>query len=134
MVAPDANGATIESLRAAHERALAPGAQQYQLIDALLTLARGQAGPTEHEPFDQADLARKILSHQQPEAQRQSLTLHAALSPAPTAGSSRLAAQLAANLIDNALRHNLPGGQADVITQTRAFTWFVPQRFVPQQC
>ena len=36
--------ASIESLRAAHERVLASGAQQQQLIDALLTLARGQAG------------------------------------------------------------------------------------------
>ena len=36
--------ASIGSLRAAHERVLASGAQQQHLIDALLTLARGQAG------------------------------------------------------------------------------------------
>jgi signal transduction histidine kinase len=39
-------GATVESLSTAHERVLAAGAEQEQLIDALLTLARGQAGPS----------------------------------------------------------------------------------------
>ena len=57
--------ASIESLRAAHERALASGAQQ-QLIDALLTLARGQAGLDQHEPFDLAGLVSKILADRQP--------------------------------------------------------------------
>jgi signal transduction histidine kinase len=111
--------ASIESLRAAHERVLAAGAQQDQLIDALLTLARGQAGLDRHEPFDLADLADRVLADRQPEAQGQNLTVHATLSPAPTAGSPRLAEHLAANLIDNALRHNLPGGQVEVITATR---------------
>jgi signal transduction histidine kinase len=112
--------ASIDSLRAAHERVLASGTQQNQLINALLILARGQAGLDKHEPFDLADLASNILSHCQPEAQRQNLTLHATLGPAPTTGSPRLAERLAANLIDNALRHNLPGGQVEVTTGTRA--------------
>jgi signal transduction histidine kinase len=112
-------GASIESLRAAHERVLAAGAQQHQLIDALLTLARGQAGLDKYEPFDLADLAGRVLADRQPEAQGQDLTVHATLSPAPTAGSPRLAERLAANLIDNALHYNLPGGQVEVITQTR---------------
>jgi signal transduction histidine kinase len=111
--------ATTESLRAAHERVLASGAQQDQLINALLTLARGQAGLDKHEPFDLADLACKILSHRQPESQRQNLTVHAALSPAPSAGSPRLAGHLVANLIDNALQHNRPGGHVEVSTQVR---------------
>lgn len=44
--------ASIESLRMAHERVLASGAQQEQLIEALLTPASGQAGLDRHEPFD----------------------------------------------------------------------------------
>jgi signal transduction histidine kinase len=46
--------ATVDSLRVAHERVLAAGAQQEHLIEALLTLARGQAGLVKHEPFDLA--------------------------------------------------------------------------------
>jgi signal transduction histidine kinase len=111
--------ASIESLRTAHERVLASGAQQQQLIDALLTLARGQAGLDKHEPFDLADLASKILAARQSEAQHRNLTLHAALGPAQATGSPHLAERLATNLIDNALRHNLPGGQIQVVTGTR---------------
>jgi signal transduction histidine kinase len=112
-------GASIQSLRAAHERVLASGAQQQHLIDALLTLARGQAGLDKHEPFDLAGLASNVLADRQPEVQRRNLRLRTTLGPALTVGSPQLAEQLAANLIDNALRHNLPGGQIEVITATR---------------
>jgi signal transduction histidine kinase len=112
-------GASIESLRAAHERVLAAGAQQQHLIDALLTLACGQAGLDKHEPFDLADLASKVLADRQHEAQHRNLTLRTILGPAPTVGSPQLAERLAANLIDNALRHNHPGGRVEVITWTR---------------
>ncbi len=111
--------ATIESLRAAHERVLASGAQQQQLVSALLTLARGQAGLNELEPFDLAELARKILGNLQADVECQNVTLHVALDPSPAAGSQQLAERLTANLISNALCHNLPGGRVEVTTQIR---------------
>ena len=112
-------GATIESLRTAHERVLASGAQQQQLIDALLTLARGQAGLDDREPFDLAAVTSHVLAARQPEAAYQNLMLQAALGPAPAAGSPGLVERLAANLVDNALRYNVPGGRVDIITGTR---------------
>ena len=111
-------GASTATLRAAHERVLASGAQQEQLIEALLTLARGQAGLDKQEPFDLAAVARQVLAARRSEADFQNLTLHASLGPAPTAGSPRLAERLAANLVDNALRHNMPGGRVNVTTTT----------------
>ena len=39
--------------------------------------------------------------------------------PAPTAGDPRLLERLIANLIDNAIRHNTPGGQLEITTGTR---------------
>jgi len=111
-------GASVESLRAAHERVLAAGVQQHQLIDALLTLARGQAGLDTQEPFDLAELVRSVLSSRQPEARRQNLTLRAALSQAPAAGSPYLVECLVANLIDNALRHNLPDGCVEISAES----------------
>jgi signal transduction histidine kinase len=111
-------GATIETLRAAHERVLASGAQQQQLIDALLTLARGQADLDKREPFDLAAVAGQVLAARRSEAEHRNLTLHAALDPASAAGSPRLAERLTANLVDNALRHNVPGGRVDVSTRT----------------
>jgi signal transduction histidine kinase len=112
-------GATTETLRAAHERVLASGAQQEQLIEALLTLARGQAGLDKQETLDLAALTRQVLAARRSEAEQRNLALHADLGPARAAGSPRLAERLAANLVDNALRHNVPGGRIEVTTSTR---------------
>jgi signal transduction histidine kinase len=111
--------ATIETLRAAHERVLASGAEQQLLIDALLTLARGQAGLDKPEPFDLGAVMSQVLAVRHVEAQDRKLTLCAALGPAPTTGSPHLAERLAANLVDNALRYNMPGGRVEVSTGTR---------------
>src|SRR5262249_59662408 len=116
---PAAPAATAETLRAAHERVLAAGAQQEQLIEALLTLARGQAGLGTREPFDLAELASQVLRARLPEAGLRGLDLHEALSAAPTAGDPRLAERLAANLVDNALNHNVAHGRIDVATEAR---------------
>jgi signal transduction histidine kinase len=112
--------ASIESLRNAHERVLASGAQQEQLIEALLTLARGQAGLDRHEPFDLAGVTGQILDSRRAEARYLGIDIRAAIRPAPLAGDPRLAERMVANLIDNALRHNEPGGWVDVTTGTRA--------------
>jgi signal transduction histidine kinase len=111
--------ATVESLSTAHQRVLVSGAEQEHLIDALLTLARGQAGIDQREPFDLAAVTSQVIAARQPEAARRNLTLHAELAPAPTSGSPSLAERLVANLIDNALRYNLPGGRVHVTTGTR---------------
>jgi signal transduction histidine kinase len=113
---PDADAA---SLRAAHERVLASGAQQEQILEALLTLTRGQAGLDKREPIDLAALAGHVLLTRQSEARDRQLHIHTALAPAPAAGDPRLAERLIANLVDNALRHNTPGGNVEVATGTR---------------
>jgi signal transduction histidine kinase len=112
-------GATADTLRTAHERVLASGAQQEQLIEALLTLARGQAGLDQQGAFDLAALTRRVLATRRSEAEYRNLTLHADLRPAPASGSPRLAERLAVNLVDNALRHNVPGGRINLTTSTR---------------
>jgi signal transduction histidine kinase len=113
---PDADAA---SLRAAHERVLASGAHQERIIEALLTLARGQAGLDKREPFDLGPLAGRVLLTRQAEAHDRQLDIHTALAPALAAGDPRLAERLIANLVDNALRHNAPGGHVEVVTGTR---------------
>jgi signal transduction histidine kinase len=111
--------ATVESLRAAHERVLAAGTQQERLINALLTLARGQAGIDRHHRFDLAELTMQILATRSTEATARGLDLHTTLRPAPTAGHPRLVERLIANLIDNAVHHNQPDGYIEVQTETR---------------
>jgi signal transduction histidine kinase len=112
-------GADFESLRAACERVLTSGAHQERILEALLTLSRGQAGLGKREPFDLATLAGHVLRSRQPDAQDRQLAIHSALAPAPATGDPRLAERLIANLADNALRHNVPGGSVEVVTGTK---------------
>jgi signal transduction histidine kinase len=113
---PDADS---ESLHAACARVLASGAHQERILEALLTLTRGQAGLDQREPFDLAALAGHALRARQADARDRQLAIHSALAPAPATGDPRLAERLIANLADNALRHNTPGGYVEVVTGTR---------------
>ena len=110
--------ASTESLRAAHERVLAAGAQQERIIESLLTLARGQAGLHRHDGFDLAGLAKQVLAARGVEAAARDIDLRTTLCPAPTGGDPRLVERLIANLVDNGLRHNHPNGHLDVRTET----------------
>ena len=107
---------TISSLQAACERVLVAEQQQERLIEALLTLARSQRGLDRREPLDLSQAASEVLQARDTEADRRRLRIDAALSPAPALGDPGLTERLAANLVDNALRHNVPGGWIKVLT------------------
>jgi signal transduction histidine kinase len=113
---PDAN---LASLRTAHERVLASEQHLEQMIDALLALTRGQAGLQRHEHLDLAALASKALLAREPEATGRDLDVRATLAPARTAGDPRLVERLIANLLDNAIRHNIPQGHVEITTGVR---------------
>jgi signal transduction histidine kinase len=113
---PDAN---FTSLRTAHERVLASEQQLEQMLDALLTLTRGQAGLERREQLDLAAIASQALRARDSEAAGRDLDVRATLATAPTNGDPRLLERLIANLIDNAIRHNAPGGHVDITTGTR---------------
>jgi signal transduction histidine kinase len=111
--------ATAESLRAAHERILASGEEQEQLIDALMTLSRVQGGALKSKPIELAALVARVLQTRQSEATARGVRIGTHLEPVRLQGDQRLIERLAANLIDNALRHNVPGGSVMVKTGTR---------------
>jgi signal transduction histidine kinase len=113
--------ATVASLRQSHERVLAAGEQQERLIEALLTLARSERGLAHREPFDLAVVAESVLAARSPELSDRGLALETELGPAPTLGEPHLAERLVANLVDNAIRHNLASqGSLRVTTVTIA--------------
>jgi signal transduction histidine kinase len=108
--------ATAESLRSTCQQVLALGEQQGRLIDALLTLASSQRGLDRRERFDLAEIARTAISNRKREAEARDLRVVADLAAAPADGDPGLAESLVANLVDNALRHNVRGGQIDIRT------------------
>ena len=107
---------TVETLRSTCEELVELSDRQERLIAALLTLANSQRGLEHPEPLDLADLTRKVILARQHEADRRGIRLTSKLAPAPATGDPSLAESLISNLIDNAIRHNLPGGQADITT------------------
>jgi signal transduction histidine kinase len=113
--------ATNGSLRLACERALAAGEQQERLIAAMLTLARGERGLDAFEPFDLGAVVADALDARRDEAQDRgvTVTVTADPGPAPALGDPRMAERLAANLADNAIRYNVPGGLVEVTTGRR---------------
>jgi signal transduction histidine kinase len=114
---PDASAAT---LRATCEQLVELSNQQERLIAALLTLASSERGVGQREPFDLADIAGKAVAARHADAERRGIRVDAALAAAPAAGDPRLAESLVANLLDNALRHNVAGGRVEISTARTA--------------
>ena len=112
-------GATAETLRSTCREVLVLGDQQERLIEALLTLASSERGVEQWEPFDLAAIAGKVIDDRRHGAERRGIRLDAALTAAPATGDPSLAEILVANLVDNAIRHNVPGGQVGIsVTMT----------------
>ncbi len=111
---------SAESLQAACERVLAAGEQQERLIEAMLTLARSQRGLDHREPLDLQGTVTEVLRIHEPEARRRELGLNMVLNPAAASGDPELVERLVVNLVDNALRHNVPGGWVEVLTGVHA--------------
>ena len=117
--------ASFDSLRAAHERVLAAEQHLEQLIDGLLALTRGQAGLERREQLDLAALASSAVLARGAQLSELDLDVHTTLAAAATAGDPRLLERLIANLLDNAIRHNTPGGHVEIATGIRAGRAFV---------
>jgi signal transduction histidine kinase len=107
---------TVETLRATCEELVELGDRQERLIAALLTLASSQRGLGQTESLDLAEIARKAVADRQHEAESHRIRVSTALDPAPATADPSLAESLIANLIDNAIRHNAPGGQVAIST------------------
>jgi signal transduction histidine kinase len=107
---------TVATLQATCEELLELGEQQERLIAALLTLARSQRGVEQAEYLDLAEITGKAILERRRDAERDGVSLRAALDAAPVAGDPSLAQSLIGNLLDNAIRHNVPGGEVAVAT------------------
>jgi signal transduction histidine kinase len=109
-------GADQAALRATCQEVLDLGQQQERLIGALLTLASSETGIEHWHPIDLAEIAEQVVSDRRTDAGRYGIHVSTALSAAPATGDASLTECLIANLVDNALRHNLPGGTIDIAT------------------
>jgi signal transduction histidine kinase len=96
------------------------------MIEALLTLAISeQDRPSLNEPFNFATAAEDAIDAASAQIELLELRLQADLDPAETAGDPHLLDRLVSNLVDNAVRHNMPGGEVHLATGVRDGTAFL---------
>jgi signal transduction histidine kinase len=112
---PQAN----DALRQLGTTLLAVNQRHERLIDGLLTLARSDQGVTDPNTVDLADLARHVATESQDDASGADIEIHTDLRPAVVTGDPVLLERLAQNLLDNAIRYNLPEhGEITITTGT----------------
>jgi signal transduction histidine kinase len=110
--------ATTATWQAVSQDLLASNAEQERLIEALLTLASSEAGAGQREPADLAAITNEALAAARPAISRLGLHVQTDIQPAALDGDPLLVQRLVTNLIDNAVRHNVPGGDIQITTST----------------
>jgi signal transduction histidine kinase len=111
---PDASAA---DLRHMGEVVLEAADRTQALLDSLMVLARSQQALPRREPVDLAAAARTAVSTTAPEAAARGVHVALDLEPAPLEGDPALVERLVANLVENAVRHNVPDGRVQVTTR-----------------
>ncbi|MFC0533065.1 sensor histidine kinase [Phytohabitans kaempferiae] len=106
-------GAATET-RQLGESLLTVNERHERLIDGLLTLADAENEVAERSPVDLCEVAGHVLDL----AKAPDLEVVRQLAPAPTRGDPILLERLVQNLVENAVRHNAPGGWLAVTTHT----------------
>jgi signal transduction histidine kinase len=109
-------GAGQAELRAMAGRVLEATRRSERLIEGLLTLARSERRLRAGEPLDLDLAAADALSEAAAEIERLGLQVSSVLGRAQVAGDRALLERLVANLVENAVRHNRPGGWVEVDT------------------
>ncbi|NHC43750.1 sensor histidine kinase [Motilibacter aurantiacus] len=115
LAAPDASA----DLRAIGPAVLDSVERSERLIDGLLLLARGEQELARRVPVDLAAVTRAAAAQAAVEARDRSVALTVRAGPAATAGDPVLLERLVSNLLQNAVRHNVDGGSAEVTTGAR---------------
>ena len=106
----------VEDLRSMGEAVRETVDRCERLIESLLMLARSEAAAGREEPADLASLAADCITDLRARAEEAHVTVRDELSPAWTRGEPALLERMIANLIDNGIRHNEPGGWLHVST------------------
>ena len=102
------------------ERLLASAQSQDRLIDALLVLARSEAGLSSSEPVEMSAVINTVLLSPGLGPGHQATRIVTSIAPAAVCGDPRLLERLVRNLVDNAIRYNQPDGRVDISACTES--------------
>ncbi|WP_405900297.1 ATP-binding protein [Streptomyces sp. NBC_00727] len=97
---------------------LATNERSEQLVEGLLLLARSDNQIVERKPVDLAEVASRALDQTRGEAETKGVGMRATLAPAVVQGNGVLLERIALNLVQNAVRYNVPeDGWVEVSTE-----------------
>jgi signal transduction histidine kinase len=113
---------TPDQLEAMAARVKRSVEQAEATIEALLTLASSELGPTADEAIDLATAAEDALDATHAATDQRQIKVEAALAPALARGDRVLLERMIANLVENAVRHNDAGGWIGIRTIQQADT------------
>ncbi|WP_406441452.1 HAMP domain-containing histidine kinase [Streptomyces sp. NBC_00631] len=110
-------GAPVE-LQQLGKTLLATNERSEQLVEGLLLLARSDNQIVERKPVDLAEVASQAVDQVLSEAEAKGVTIRGARKPAVVQGNGVLLERIALNLVQNAVRYNVPeDGWVEVNTE-----------------
>ncbi|MET9348346.1 sensor histidine kinase [Streptomyces termitum] len=110
-------GAPVE-LQQLGKTLLATNERSEQLVEGLLLLARSDNQIVERKPVDLAEVAERAVDQVHAEAAAKGVEIRGERSPAVVQGNGVLLERIALNLLQNAVRYNVPeGGWVEVSTE-----------------
>ncbi|MFI8368078.1 sensor histidine kinase [Streptomyces sp. NPDC085466] len=112
-------GAPVE-LRQLGKTLLATNERSEQLVEGLLLLARSDNQIVERKSVDLAEVAERAVDQVHEEAGTKGVEIRGERSPAVVQGNGVLLERIALNLLQNAVRYNVPeGGWVEVTTEVQ---------------
>ncbi|GAA1373086.1 HAMP domain-containing sensor histidine kinase [Streptomyces beijiangensis] len=110
-------GAPVE-LQQLGRTLLATNERSEQLVEGLLLLARSDNQIVERKPVDLAEVASRALDQAHAEAEAKGVEIRGVQAPAVVQGNGVLLERIALNLVQNAVRYNVPeSGWVEVTTE-----------------
>ncbi|WP_433572616.1 sensor histidine kinase [Streptomyces sp. CA-251247] len=111
-------GAPVE-LQQLGKTLLATNERSEQLVEGLLLLARSDNQVIERKPVDLAEVATRAVDQSRGEAEAKGVEIRGERGPATVQGNGVLLERIALNLVQNAVRYNVPDdGWVEVTTET----------------
>ncbi|MER7761173.1 HAMP domain-containing sensor histidine kinase [Streptomyces sp. NPDC097619] len=112
-------GAPVE-LQQLGKTLLATNERSEQLVEGLLLLARSDNQIVERKPVDLAEVASRALEQARVEAEAKGVEIRGERALAMVQGNGVLLERIALNLVQNAVRYNVPeGGWVEVTTESQ---------------
>ncbi|MFI1397133.1 sensor histidine kinase [Streptomyces sp. NPDC020681] len=110
-------GAPVE-LQQLGKTLLATNERSEQLVEGLLLLARSDNEIVDRKPVDLAEVASRAVDQTRAEAEAKGVEIRGERAPAVVQGNGVLLERIALNLVQNAVRYNVPDGWVEVTTET----------------